>query len=255
MSGSPTPRLGRAVRAFAPVAVCAVLVLPVISPAASEQPGVGQGKGQGAANGQGQPFPDQPVPETPVPEAPTETPTEAPTEPPAEPPAEPPLAPAPAPAETVPPDSGGGLGTPRDGAPAGDQTGGQPAPSGDGQEVQPAADEDDERESEREDDGDRPARPVTGLAATPPASAKSAAGRQCASRRVVTLRLERDYRVSTASVKLNGKTLAVRRTGRGLVAVVDLRGRGRGTYTVRTTVVTKGGRIRLGTRRFRTCRG
>jgi hypothetical protein len=70
---------------------------------------------------------------------------------------------------------------------------------------------------------------------------------------VVTIRLDRRYKVRVGLVKVNGKKVRVKRTRRGLVAVIDLRNRRAGTYTVRTTVVTKGGRVRMGTRKFRTC--
>ena len=52
----------------------------------------------------------------------------------------------------------------------------------------------------------------------------------------------------------NGKLVRVRygRRGHNVNATINLRGLKSGTYTVRTVVVTKGGRIRVGTRRYRT---
>jgi hypothetical protein len=79
--------------------------------------------------------------------------------------------------------------------------------------------------------------------------------RTCTSRRALSIRLDRGYRVRAASVMFNGKLVRVRygTHGRNVNATINLRGQKAGTYTVRTVVVTKGGRIRMGTRRFRTC--
>ena len=67
------------------------------------------------------------------------------------------------------------------------------------------------------------------------------------------LRLDRYYRIRSARVLVNGKVAKVRRTKKGVVVKVDLRGRKQGVYTVRTAVVTKTGKLRLSTRRFATC--
>ena len=74
----------------------------------------------------------------------------------------------------------------------------------------------------------------------------------CTSKRRITIRL-RPYSIRSAKVTLNGKRVKVRGKGKRATAVIDLRGKKAGTYVVRTTVVTKGGRIRMGTRRFKTC--
>ncbi len=73
------------------------------------------------------------------------------------------------------------------------------------------------------------------------------------SRRVVTMRLDRHYKVRAARVLVNGRVAKVRRTKKGLIVKVDLRGRKEGVYTVRTAVVTKTGKLRLKTRKFATC--
>ena len=77
--------------------------------------------------------------------------------------------------------------------------------------------------------------------------------RACASRRVVRLRLDRYYKIRAARVLVNGKIAKVTRTRRGTIVKVDLRGKKQGVYTVRTAVLTKGGKLKLGTRRFATC--
>lgn len=77
--------------------------------------------------------------------------------------------------------------------------------------------------------------------------------RVCRSRRVVTLRLDRYYKVRAARVLVNGKRTTVRRTKKGVFVKVDLRGKKQGVYKVRTAVLTKGGKLRFGTRRFATC--
>jgi hypothetical protein len=76
----------------------------------------------------------------------------------------------------------------------------------------------------------------------------------CASRRSFRLRLDRKGRVRNARVMLNGKAIAVTRSKSGRASVlIDLRKRLKGTYTVRTTVVTKKGKIVTGTHRYRVC--
>ena len=79
--------------------------------------------------------------------------------------------------------------------------------------------------------------------------------RVCTSRRALGIRLDRGYRVRAASVMFNGKLVRIHygHHGRNVNATINLRGMKTGTYTVRTVVVTKGGRIRVGTRRYRTC--
>jgi len=96
-------------------------------------------------------------------------------------------------------------------------------------------------------------------AAAPLPGAAGAAGlpspRRCLSRRAFTIRLRRPdgQRLRAARVRVGGRPVrVVRRRGR-LTARVDLRGRPRGTVTVRATVVTRSGRRATETRRYRTC--
>jgi hypothetical protein len=77
--------------------------------------------------------------------------------------------------------------------------------------------------------------------------------RVCTSRRAVTIRLDRGYRVRTARVLLNGRLVRVVRHNKRVTASINLRGRAKGTYTVRTVVVTKGNKIRIGSRKYMTC--
>jgi hypothetical protein len=87
------------------------------------------------------------------------------------------------------------------------------------------------------------------------AASSAAALPPCASRRSFRLRLDRKGRVRSARVMLNGKAIPVTRnkkSGRASV-LIDLRKRLKGTYTVRTTVVTKKGKIVTGTHRYRVC--
>jgi hypothetical protein len=77
--------------------------------------------------------------------------------------------------------------------------------------------------------------------------------RVCASRRSVTIRLDRGYKVRAARVLLNGHLVRVVRHNKKVTSTINLHSRARGTYTVRTMVVTKGNKIRIGTRKFTTC--
>jgi hypothetical protein len=61
--------------------------------------------------------------------------------------------------------------------------------------------------------------------------------------------------VRRARVLLNGRTVTVAYGKRNVTARIDLRGRVKGTYVVRTIVVTKGLRIKTRTRRYRVCGG
>jgi hypothetical protein len=76
----------------------------------------------------------------------------------------------------------------------------------------------------------------------------------CQSRRLLTLHLHAPkggYRA--IAVTLGGKKLAVRGGKRAPAVHVDLRGRGKGTYTVRIAGTTASGRHVRATRTFRTC--
>src|SRR5205807_1063401 len=78
---------------------------------------------------------------------------------------------------------------------------------------------------------------------TPTAPPSTKVSHSCTGRRSVTIRLDRRYRVRAATVMVNGKVIRVR-YGRHVTATISLRGRAAGTYTVRTAVLTKGGRVR-----------
>jgi hypothetical protein len=75
----------------------------------------------------------------------------------------------------------------------------------------------------------------------------------CASRRAFRLRLDRNGRVRTARVVLNGRAIPVTRGKRRTTVLIDLRGRRAGMYVVRTSVVTRKGKLVTGTHRYRTC--
>ncbi len=82
---------------------------------------------------------------------------------------------------------------------------------------------------------------------------RSAAPRACVSRRHFRLRLDRKGRVKTARVMLNGRAIAVTRGKKRTSVLIDLRGRRAGTYVVRTTVLTRKGKLHTGTHRYRVC--
>jgi hypothetical protein len=77
----------------------------------------------------------------------------------------------------------------------------------------------------------------------------------CTSRRSITIRLPRvrTERVVSATVKVNGRTVGVRRRGDRLVATVDLRKFPKQTVRVQIAQRTASGRVVRSTRRFRTC--
>jgi hypothetical protein len=79
--------------------------------------------------------------------------------------------------------------------------------------------------------------------------------RRCASRRrfVIRIREPRRGRLKSATVIVAGKRAKVRRSGRRLIAVVDLRGRAPGRFTVRVRATSTTGRTLRETRRYRTC--
>jgi len=77
----------------------------------------------------------------------------------------------------------------------------------------------------------------------------------CTSKRYFRITLGKRKNVLRARVLLNGKRVAVTRAKRKVTARIDLRHRIKGTYVVRTVVVTKKLRIKTGTRRYRVCGG
>ena len=91
--------------------------------------------------------------------------------------------------------------------------------------------------------------------ATPPAPVQVIT--QCRSRRRFTIRLrERGGRVvRSATVRVDGRKIAVKRRGRRLVAVIDLRGAAPGTYRAVIRARLKGGRRVRWVRSYRTCLG
>ena len=89
--------------------------------------------------------------------------------------------------------------------------------------------------------------------------AQSRALPPCESRRHFRITLDRSrgrrLKVRKARVLLNGRAISVTKGNkrRRWTALIDLRRRAKGTYTVRYSVVTRSGRLVTGTRRFRTC--
>ena len=77
----------------------------------------------------------------------------------------------------------------------------------------------------------------------------------CTSKRYIKLTLGRRANIRRAKVLLNGRSVGVAFGKRKVTARIDLRKRVKGTYVVRTVVVTKKLRIKTGTRRYRVCGG
>ena len=77
----------------------------------------------------------------------------------------------------------------------------------------------------------------------------------CTSKRYFRITLGKRKNVRRARVLLNGRPVAITRGKRKVTARIDLRHRVKGTYVVRTVVVTKRLRIKTGTRRYRVCGG
>ncbi|MBJ7330212.1 MAG: hypothetical protein JHC95_09965 [Solirubrobacteraceae bacterium] len=78
--------------------------------------------------------------------------------------------------------------------------------------------------------------------------------KKCASRRnfAIRLRVPRDATVTSATVKVNGKTVTVRRGAR-LRSTVNLESLPKGRFTVEITLKLADGRTVKGTRKYRTC--
>lgn len=98
---------------------------------------------------------------------------------------------------------------------------------------------------------------ATATAAPAPApvatTVANAAPRDCVGRRVFRLRLDRKGKVRRARVLLNGRAIPVSRGKRRTTVLIDLRRRVAGVYVVRTTVLTRRGRLVTGTHRYRVC--
>lgn len=110
---------------------------------------------------------------------------------------------------------------------------------------------------DRHDDAS-PAAPASGGAApnvtvVTTTVASSTSARSCASHRYFQMQLDRPHlKLRSAKVWLNGKRITVH-TGRHLTALIDLRFRKAGTYTVRSVVRTASGHTITRVRKFRTC--
>jgi hypothetical protein len=79
--------------------------------------------------------------------------------------------------------------------------------------------------------------------------------RRCVSRRrfAIRLRQPRGVTIRSARVLVNGRTTTARRQAGRFVATVNLRGLGRGRFTVQITVTTASGKTLKASRRYRTC--
>jgi hypothetical protein len=77
----------------------------------------------------------------------------------------------------------------------------------------------------------------------------------CTSKRYFRITLGKRKTIRTVRVLLNGRPIPVTRGKRKVTARIDLRHRVKGTYVVRTVVVTKRLRLRTGTHRYRVCGG
>ena len=90
---------------------------------------------------------------------------------------------------------------------------------------------------------------------TPPPVTPPTAELPCLSRRSFSIKIaaKPGTRLRRTTVKLNGKAIKTKRSGRGFTATVDLRKRSPGTYTVTIRSVTTKGKVSAETRRYRLC--
>ena len=95
------------------------------------------------------------------------------------------------------------------------------------------------------------AAPEPAPAAPVSASASSQSGK-CEKRKTFRVTLYKG-RARSARVMLNGRAIPVTRGKKKTSVLLDMRGRKNQNFTVRHTVITKGGKLKTGTRRFRTC--
>lgn len=93
---------------------------------------------------------------------------------------------------------------------------------------------------------------VAAPAAAPVSTVAASSSGACEKRGVFRITLHKG-RVRTARVMLNGRAIPVTRGKRSTTVQLDMRGRKNKAFTMRHTVVTKSGRLKTGTRRFRTC--
>ena len=117
-------------------------------------------------------------------------------------------------------------------------------------ETKPCADKPDK---DQQPAADQPAAPVPGGASSQ--SPTVVVLPPCTSKRYFRITLGKRKDVRRARVLLNGRPVPVTRGERKVTARIDLRHRVKGTYVVRTVVVTKRLRIKTGTRRYRVCGG
>ena len=75
----------------------------------------------------------------------------------------------------------------------------------------------------------------------------------CASRRTITITIGRTSDIRRGSVRVNGKKVVTRVRRGKVVTTIDLRMLAKGTYTIRTRAVMSDGDVKTGTRRYRTC--
>lgn len=88
--------------------------------------------------------------------------------------------------------------------------------------------------------------------AAPVVATANSLGGKCEKRKSFRITLHKG-RVKTARVMLNGRAISVTRGKKKTSVLIDMRGRKNQNFVVRHTVVTKGGKLKTGTRRFRTC--
>ncbi|HEX8085669.1 MAG TPA: hypothetical protein VF529_15360 [Solirubrobacteraceae bacterium] len=100
-----------------------------------------------------------------------------------------------------------------------------------------------------------PAAPAPVAATAPSQSPTVIVLPPCTSKRYFRITLGKRRNLRSARVLLNGRPVAITRGKRKWTARIDLRHRVKGTYVVRTVVVTKRMRIKTGTRRYRVCGG
>ena len=93
---------------------------------------------------------------------------------------------------------------------------------------------------------------VEAPAPAPVSTTAASTSGKCEKRGVFRVTLHKG-RVRTARVMLNGRAIPVTRTKKRTSVQLDMRGRENKSFTMRHTVVTKSGRLKTGTRRFRTC--
>jgi hypothetical protein len=221
MSGIPTPHLGRAVRLFTPVVLAGTLTMPLMAGAAPKPP-----------------KHPKPVATKPMPAAEEQAPASV---------DEPTI-------DAASLDEAPGFSIDAAHATPGPKNPAKPKAPKKPKKAKP------EPKPKRKP-GSTPSQPTPAPVAAPTVQPSSSAPvintvvvqRTCVSRRSITLRLDRGYKVRAARVLLNGRRLHVVRRKNKVTVTINLRHFARGTYTVRTIVVTKSNKIRTSTRKYTTC--